>query len=112
MWLELASHLHKTLQEVKQQTTSTEFLLWVEYLKLKRKEPRREDYYLAQIAAEVCKARAKYPDKVKLTDFILKFSVEKKKKKKMSIKKKIEASKRFWFSKLGLNYKKECGKKE
>ncbi len=101
MWLELASHLHKSLQEVKRQTTSTEFLLWIEYLKREQTIHRREDYYYAQIAAEIRKTRAKYPEKIKLSHLLLKFGVRKE-KKKMNVKKRIKASKKFWMNFLGM----------
>lgn len=101
MWLELASHLHKSLQEVKQQTTSTEFLLWIEYLKREQTIHRKEDYYYAQIAAEVRKTKAKYPEKIKISHLLLKFG-SKEKKKKMSIKERIKASKKFWMGLVGM----------
>ena len=114
MWVKLASHLHKGLQEVKSQTSSTDFLLWMEYLKLKQKEDRREDYYAAQIAAEIRRSSVKKPARVRVSDFLLKFEEVGSKKKKMNktLEEKTEDSKRFWFRAVGLVYKKVCGKKD
>ena len=41
-----------SVQEAKARIPSTEFILWREYLRREYNRPRREDYYLAQIAAE------------------------------------------------------------
>lgn len=97
LWFRLASHLGMSLQEVQQQTTSSEFVEWVEYLDSLWNVPDRKDYLLANIAAEVCRTRVKRPASVKVQDFILKFSNAAHKKPPST-----EASKAFWFAAVGV----------
>ena len=104
-WYRLASHLHKTVQEVRQKTTSTEFVLWMEYLEKDTNAFHREDYYLAQIAAEIRRSFVKKPKQVKLKDFLLKFVMQEK-PKKLSIKERTKRMKQFWFFHVGLKDKK------
>lgn len=72
-WFELAFHLHKTVEELKEQITHSEFLEWMEFLALERNKARKLDYYLAQIAFELRRSNVKNPGRVKLGDFLLKF---------------------------------------
>lgn len=102
LWYKLASHLHCPLQRLQQETTSTEFVKWIEYLQQDLDITRREDYYLAQIAAEVRRGNVKRPEKIKLKDFILKFGGRKRKKRKMSLKERARVSKSWWRALLGL----------
>lgn len=109
-WYRLASHLHLPLQECKAKTTSSEFVAWQEYLLLENTFERTEYYYLASIAAEIRRSYVKYPRRVKLKDFILKFkSKPEHQMKPLSEEEKkgrIKMSKSFWFGALGLKRKK------
>jgi len=70
--------------------------MWMEYLNQDVSAFHREDYYLAQIAALICKTNAKHPEKIQLKDFILKFGEEDKEVKKKTLEEATEASKRQW----------------
>jgi len=85
-----------SLQEAQAKIPSTEFVLWREYLKLEYNRPRREDFYLAQIAAEIRRAHFTKPEKVRLLDFIIKFKKPKKVDKRTFMQR-LKASKMFWF---------------
>lgn len=69
-WMALAFHLRLPVQVVKAQTTVSEFYEWAVFL---REHQSREDYYWAQIAAEICKTRVKDPNAVKTEHFLIKF---------------------------------------
>ena len=102
MWFELASHLGMSLQRCKRETSSTEFLDWIRYLEKKRIEDlecmSKQDYYLAQIAAQIHRT---YSKKAKtIFDFILK--IKKKKKMKASrTKEGLRVEKSRWFTAVG-----------
>lgn len=66
----LAFHLRLPVQVVKATTTVREFYEWSVML---RQHQTREDFYFAQIAAEVCKTRVKDPSAVKTEHFLIKF---------------------------------------
>jgi hypothetical protein len=70
-WFRVASHLKIPVAALKQQLSFLEFLEWVEYLRQERRENTKQDYYLAQIAAEIAKDHVKNPKKVKLSDYLL-----------------------------------------
>ncbi len=85
------------MQEVKAKTTSTEFEAWHEYFRLEQETPTKQDYYLAQIAAEVASLMQKKRTSIK--DRIIKFAKPKAKRIKWSEKQKKEYtrhSKAFW----------------
>jgi len=85
------------VQLVKKQTTSSEFVNWVQYL---NEEPNRFNplyFYLAQIAAEVRRTIVKKPEKVKVEDFVIKF-ISKEDQRKANLNK----SKSFWLKGLGI----------
>ena len=103
-WYRLASHLGMPVQQVKQMTSSSDFMNWMVYLE---EEPNRFNalyFYLAQIAAEVRRSFVKHPDKVKTNDFIIKFTD----KKSLNVKK-AEQSKSTWLKWLGISRKKKDG---
>jgi len=92
---------------VKAKTSSTEFVMCLAYLELDSNLFHREDYYLAQIAAEIRRGNVKKPRQVRLKDFILKFA----KKKvvdtsKMNLEKRTTISKRFWKAVVGYKQRK------
>jgi len=64
------------LQRCQIETTSTEFLDWLEYLRQDVNVRRREDYFLANIAKEIRMTIAKNPQNVKLEPFLLEFTTE------------------------------------
>jgi hypothetical protein len=83
------------------ETTSTEFVEWQEYFEKELNMPRREDYYLAQVAAEVRRGIAKTPASVKTNHFLLKFTTEEKKPIPISeaeIQQRTANSKAKWFA--------------
>ena len=112
-WLELAAHLHLPLQLVQEYTTPSEFVLWMVYLSLKQQEEfqtiQKQDYYNAQIAAEIRRGYVKNPEKVKIEDFILKFEF-KEEKKEIDWKQKMQQSKRYWMSTSGFKKKDKDGR--
>jgi len=69
-WMALAFHLRLPVQVVKATTTVREFYEWSVFL---REHQTREDFYWAQIAAEICKTRVKDPSAVKIEHFLIKF---------------------------------------
>lgn len=103
-WFRLASHLHLPLQEVMQKTTSQEFVDWMTFLDQEVNSFHREDYYLAQIAAEVRRTFTKNPSHIKTKDFIIEFktNTSKKKTSKKSPEEKLKMSKTYWLSLSGV----------
>ena len=103
-----------SVQRCQQETTSTEFLDWIEYLEQDVNAFHREDYFLANIAREICQIRemlSKKPKRVKLKSFLLKFTKEKKRKIIKSIteeekKEKAERMKRHFLAWAGIKRKK------
>lgn len=72
-----------SLQRCQEETSSTQFLDWLEYLRQDVNVRRREDYFLANIAREIRRTISKNRQNVKLEPFLLEFetkAVEKKKR--------------------------------
>ena len=92
------------------ETTSTQFVMWIEYLNQEWNVPTKLDLYLAQIATEIRRTILKDPRKPKVKDFILKFTDSNKKEQtsvsKVDAKTKMERSKAFWLGALGIKRKK------
>ena len=61
------------MQRCQRETSSTEFADWQRFFEQDLTFPRREEYYLAQIAAEVRRTIAKDPKAVAASEFLLKF---------------------------------------
>ena len=107
-WYKLASYLRMSIQRVQQETTASEFVVWMEYLKSeeerKFKEPNKQDLYMAQIAAEVRRGVVQHPEKVQLKDFLFDFDNAKAKKDMPAVTKEEETqiSKACWFGALGM----------
>lgn len=76
-WFRVASHLCIPVEELAERITHREFVSWLEYLNQEDTVVSKEDFYLAQIAAEVRRSFDKYPNKVKTKSFLLS-SAEKK----------------------------------
>ncbi|MBU0847696.1 hypothetical protein KKH23_10960 [Patescibacteria group bacterium] len=92
------------------ETTSREFVEWQEYLDLDRDTPQREDYYLAQIAAEVRRGMVKAPARVHLKHFLLKFSRKDEEEKPLTedqIKRRAANSKARWSALLRFKSKQQ-----
>jgi len=107
-WYRLASHLDMSKQRCQQETTSTEFLDWMEYLKLDVNAFHREDYFLASIARHIRMAFSKDPKKVpRLEQFLLKFTERKIMKKDMTKKETMERMKSQFLGWVGIKRKKE-----
>lgn len=96
-----------SLQRCQEETSSTQFLDWIEYLKWDVNAFHREDYYLAQIACEVRRILAKDPNKeMDLKRFLFKF-VKKERPKRLTKKEATKRSKRRWLSWAGIKLRKE-----
>lgn len=61
------------LQRCMAETTSTEFAEWQKYLLIEANRTTRDQFYFAQIAEQVFRGIAKFPEKVELEDFLIKF---------------------------------------
>lgn len=57
------------MSELRGRITYSEFKEWLLFLELDTKE----DYYLAQIAAEIRRANVKNPNTIKIKDFLIKY---------------------------------------
>jgi len=75
--------------------TFTEFLEWLEYIKLVHRRDSKRDMYLAQIAAEVRRGYVKHPGNVKVDHFLLGDRNKGEEKSKMS--------KQAWAAALGIS---------
>lgn len=96
MWHRVAFHLGRTVPEAQASMTSTEFVKWVRFLDWRDVEEfRREDFYLAQIAAAVERGHVKHPAKITVQSKILKFTSQDSPK---DPGKDVKESKAFWLS--------------
>ena len=84
-----------SVQRAQQEITSAEFIEWIAYLDEDINRFHRQDYYLAQIAAEIRRSFVKNPVKIKISSFLMKFK-GKEKVEKLSIKEKTKRAKAFW----------------
>lgn len=101
MWFQLAMRLGKTLQEVMDGTTATEFVKWVRFLEMEPNLFNPSHYYMAQLAAIIVKMNgAKNARNVKIDDFILKFNTEPKAQESQTDK--MNRSKQAWLSAVGI----------
>ena len=69
---------------------------WQAYFEWEQNEHSKQDYYLAQIAAEVRRTMVKKPSQVKVADSLLKFKTTKEVHATN-----LSASKAFWFAGVG-----------
>lgn len=96
-WHRVASHLSMTVDEARETISSTGFLKWVWFLEWKDiTEFRREDHYLAQIAATMERCHVKHPSKVKDKDKLIVFS-RRKRSKPIDPAMRMQKSKNFWL---------------
>jgi hypothetical protein len=105
-WYEVAFRLGKTVQELKELITPTEFAGWLEFLKMERDRHTRTHFYLAQIACQITKGWAKDPDKLNIGNFLLSLATPEEQEPKEEAPEVQEvtvlASKARWASALGI----------
>ena len=77
--------------DLKERVTYREFLEWITFLNKEEERQTKQDYYLAQIAAEVRRGHVKSPRTVKVKDFLIQVVPTPNEKKRM------ENSKSFWL---------------
>ena len=104
-WFELASHLHLSVDRVQDETTSFQFVMWQEYLERDANAFHREDFYLAQIAAEIRRSFVKNPKRVSIGDFILKFVNKVVRKGKMTKDERTKEAKSWWAALTSISFK-------
>jgi len=88
-----------SVQRAQFEITSTEFVDWVVYLDDEEINGfHREDYYLANIAAEVRRSYIKDPTKVRTESFLMKFKKkdEIERPVKMTREERTKRAKSFW----------------
>jgi len=93
-WFRVASHLKLTIGELRERITATEFLGWLQFLDWEERRETKQDYYLAQIAAETRRGNVKHPNRIKVKDLLLKFENGKEGN--------CERSKSIWLNAVGL----------
>jgi len=102
-----------SLDRVKMETSASQLVLWMEYLKWEiNSNFHREDFLTAILATEVRRSYVKDPKAVKVTDFPLplKFEFDKEaQRKELDPQTRANIAKRFFFGLTGLIGKK--GKK-
>ena len=92
------------MQRCKAETTSSEFVVWMEYLKQDINAFHREDYFWANIARLIREFQmmfTKKPKRVDLEPFLLKFEPEKE-KPSLPPEKTLEQRKRRWLAWAGI----------
>lgn len=94
-----------SVQRCQQETTSTEFVKWQWFLTTDMNLRTKQDYYLAQIAAEVRKTVVKKPQDVSIDDFLLEFREKEQEDKpptEEELQERIQKSKAAWLGISGL----------
>jgi hypothetical protein len=107
-WYRLASHLHIPVGELKERITSSEFVEWHHYLEQDVNAFHREDYFLAQVAAEIRRTIVRKPQNVKVADLLLKFKDLNRPSVDMPSKMPTMSSKKFWLMSLGIKEEEVC----
>jgi len=99
-----------TVDQAQASLSSTGFLDWIAFLDWKSTEEfRREDYYMAQIAAAIERGHVKNPSSITLKRMLLKFSSNKRSPQTMESN--LSKSKSFWLGLTGLRGDKRNAKK-
>jgi len=98
-----------SVQRAQFEIPSTEFVDWIVYLEDEEtNRVHREDYYLANIAAEIRRSYVKDPAKVRLESFLMKFTKkDESEKPKMTKKERTKRAKTFWMTLLKFPKKKK-----
>lgn len=100
----MASHLHRTVAELRATIGYSEFLEWLQFFEYEKNHHTKLDWYLAQIASWVCKVNANNPNKVQVKDFLMVFQdVPSEAEKEQS----VEDSKNIWAASLGIDLPKK-----
>lgn len=97
--MRLASHLGMSLDEVKMKTSASQYILWMEYLDWEINAFDKHCYYLAQIAAVIAQVNSK--KRIKIEDFIMKFSNKKPEEQKLDTQTRANRVKQFFFGLTG-----------
>jgi len=95
-----------SLDEVKMKTSASQYILWMEYLDWEINAFDKYCYYLAQIPMVFTQMNVKKGIKVKLEDFIMKFTNKKPVKQNLDVQTKANLAKRFFFGLTGYKGKK------
>lgn len=104
-WYEVAFRLGKTVGELKELVTQTEFEGWLEFLKIERDRNTKEHFYLAQIAAEIRRSIVTNPKEIQINSFLLHFATKEEieQTEQEPVATKTLASKKRWALALGMN---------
>lgn len=97
----MAAHLGVPVCELRERISFGEFVEWLAFLQLEDERHTKQDHYLAQIAAEVVRAKLTKTGakKVRLQDYLLKFASE-------TPQDKMQKSKQTWAFALKLDLSK------
>lgn len=74
LWHRVAFHLKRTVGELKEQITLSEFFDWLRFLEIEETRRTKQDYYLAQVAMWMKIQCVKNPERVRLQDMLLDLS--------------------------------------
>lgn len=102
-----------SLDRVKMETSASQLVLWMEYLKWEINfNFHREDFLTAILATEVRRSYVKDPMKVKPTDFPLplRFEFGKRKDKTLDLQTRTSRAKKFFFGIAGMIGNKKKGR--
>ena len=88
--------------ELRNRITQREFVDWLHFLRWEDERQTKADYQLATIAAEVRRGNVKHPNKVKMSDFLVKMKTQ----DEAEVEDKTAKSKVAWLSAAGLKPKK------
>lgn len=93
-------------------TTSREFNEWQQYFKQELEIPTRQEWYLAQVAAECRRFVSKRPGSITIKQFILNLAPKGKRPPAVEaeVQERTTKSKAFWFGLLAAGTKQKKGK--
>ena len=98
-WFQVAFHLRLPVAELKDRISYREFIDWLTFLQLEEERQTKQDYYLAQVAAEIRRGHVKNPKTVKTKDFLLEM------KRQTEGQQQAEKSKSVWMGVLKIKEK-------
>lgn len=87
--------------DLKARITYREFAEWLCFLNKEEERQTKQDYYLAQIAAEIRRGQVKSPRSIKVKDFLVQVTTAATPQQE----KKTERSKSFWMGLAGVKQK-------
>jgi hypothetical protein len=91
-----------TVARCRKEMSYREYQAWQLRLEEAWNDPSRGDYYLMQIAAEICRGRVKDPNDVKVGSFKIPITFDRPKPKVPVSKKMIGWAKSIWAARVGL----------